>query len=78
MSRSITVRDVPDPTADELASRAARTGRSLQEYLRDQLISLAATPDPDAWLVRIHERKATTPTTVSTTDILEDRDADRR
>jgi hypothetical protein len=27
-------RDVPDQTRDELASRAALTGRSLQEYLR--------------------------------------------
>jgi plasmid stability protein len=78
MSRSITIRDVPDRTADELASRAARTGRSLQEYLRAQLISLAAAPDPDVWLARVRERKATTPTTVSTTEIVEDRGADRR
>jgi plasmid stability protein len=38
MSRSITIRDVPDETGDELVSRAAATGRSLQEYLRTMLI----------------------------------------
>lgn len=78
MSRSITIRDVPDDTSSELASRAARTGRSLQEYLRGQLVSLAATPDPELWLARVRERKATTGTTLSADAILADRDADRR
>lgn len=31
---SITIRDVPQETRNELAARAARSGRSLQEYLR--------------------------------------------
>jgi plasmid stability protein len=44
MSTSITVRDVPDQTRDELASRAALSGRSLQEYLRAKLIELARQP----------------------------------
>lgn len=78
MSRSITIRDVPDPTTDELASRAARTGRSLQEYLRAQLINLAAAPDPDVWLARVRERKDATATTLPAAEILADRDADRR
>jgi len=78
VSRSITIRDVPDPTTDELASRAARTGRSLQEYLRAQLVTLAATPDPDVWLARVRERKAATGTLLSAEKILADRDADRR
>ena len=34
MSVAITIRDVPDETRDELAARAARAGKSLQEYLR--------------------------------------------
>ena len=33
MSKSITIRGVPDETGEELAARAALTGRSLQEYL---------------------------------------------
>ena len=44
---SITIRDVPAETRDELAARAASTGRSLQEYLHTQLVSLAARPDPE-------------------------------
>ena len=31
---SITIRDVPIEARDELAARAARSGRSLHEYLR--------------------------------------------
>ena len=38
MATSITIRDVPDDARDELAARAALSGRSLQEYLRAQLI----------------------------------------
>lgn len=75
---SITVRDVPDETRDELAARAARSGRSLQEYLRLQLIELAHRPDPTALLARIRERKNRTGSRVSPESILADRDADRR
>ena len=37
MAISITVRNVPNETRDALAKRAARTGRSLQEYLVGEL-----------------------------------------
>lgn len=36
---AVTVRDVPDEVRDELAARAARAGKSLQEYLRALLVS---------------------------------------
>lgn len=75
---SITVRDVPDDTRDELASRAARTGRSLQEYLRGQLIDLATRPDPELLADRIVDRKRRTVTKLPTAEILGYRDADRR
>ena len=75
---SITVRDVPDTARDELASRAARSGRSLQEYLRQELIDLASRPDPDALARRITERKQRTSTTLSATKIIKHRDAGRR
>jgi plasmid stability protein len=35
---AITIRDIPDDVRDELAARAARSGKSLQEYLRGMLI----------------------------------------
>lgn len=43
---SITVRDVPQEVRDELAARAARSGKSLQEYLKGTLIDLAHRPTP--------------------------------
>ncbi|MEI2638732.1 MAG: hypothetical protein V9F03_07020 [Microthrixaceae bacterium] len=75
---SITVRDVPDDTRDELASRAARSGRSLQEYLRMELISLADRPDPEFLAHRISERKQRTESTLSAAKIIRHRDAGRR
>lgn len=75
---SITVRDVPDETRDELAARAARSGRSLQEYLRAQLIELARRPDATALVARIRERKAHTGSRLSPERILAHRDAERR
>ena len=75
---SITVRDVPDDARDELASRAARSGRSLQEYLRKELIDLARRPDPEALARRIVERKQRTSTKLSASTIIEHRDAGRR
>ena len=78
MATSITIRDVPDKTRDELAARAAASGRSLQEYLRAQLIELARRPDPGALFARIRERKARTGTSLSKDWILDHRDTDRR
>ena len=78
MTVSITVRDVPDETRDELAARAAMAGRSLQEYLRASLIDLASRPDAEALLSRIRARKAATGTRLSADQILGHKDADRR
>lgn len=75
---SITVRDVPEETRAELAARAARSGRSLQEYLRGQLVELARRPDAAALTARVGERKRQTGTRLSAESILADRDADRR
>lgn len=75
---SITIRDVPDPTRDELAARAARSGRSLQEYLRIELIELASRPDAAALRARIRDRKDRTGTRLTADEILELRDGERR
>jgi antitoxin FitA len=75
---SITVRDVPDSARDELAARAAPSGRSLQEYLRKELIDLASRPDPEALAPRIVERKRRTSTTLSAAKIIKHRNAGRR
>jgi plasmid stability protein len=75
---SITVRDVPDDARDELAARAARSGRSLQEYLRRELIELARRPDPVALVERVRERKRHAGAPLAPDQILGHRDADRR
>lgn len=75
---SITVRDVPDSARDELAARAARSGRSLQEYLRQELIGLARRPDPTDLAERIAERKRQTGSTLSAASIVEHLGAERR
>ncbi len=75
---AITIRDVPEDTRNELAARAARTGRSLQEYLRAQLIALAAKPDAETLIGRVRERKQRTSTSLSADKIVRHRDADRR
>ena len=78
MAISITIRNVPEQARDELAARAARTGRSLQEYLRAQLVQLASHPDAETLLARIRERKQRTRSEFSADRILAHRDADRR
>jgi plasmid stability protein len=75
---SITVRDLPDDARDELAARAASTGRSLQEFLRAELIDLARRPTADVLMARVRERKLRTDSRLARDRILADRDADRR
>jgi antitoxin FitA len=75
---AITIRDVPDEVRDELASRAALSGRSLQEYLRAQLMELARRPDPQVLLARVRDRKQRLGTRLPVESILAHRDADRR
>lgn len=75
---SITIRDVPDEARDELAARAAGSGRSLQEYLRQELIELAARPDAGTLMARVHTRKERTGSRLAAQAILSYLDADRR
>jgi len=77
VAKSITVRDVPDETHDELAARAALTGRSLQEYLRARLVDLAAAPEAEVWMARVRARKIATGSSIDAARVLTHRDADR-
>jgi len=78
VSVSITVRDVPDEVRDELAARAARAGKSLQEYLRGMLIDSVARPPVEDVIARARARVAATGVRVDAESILAARDADRR
>jgi antitoxin FitA len=78
VSVAITIRDVPDAVRDELAARAARSGKSLQEYLRGMLVDRAAHPSVDDVIARARARVATTGMRLDADSILAARDAERR
>jgi plasmid stability protein len=78
MAVQITIRNVPDTIRDELAARAARQRKSMQEYLRGELERLVQVPSASEWLARVRERKAAAGTRIHPQDILRHRDADRR
>ncbi len=78
MAIQINIRDVPERVRDELAARAALQGKSMQEYLLAELERLAARPSIDAWLQQVRNRKRSTRTRISSKQILETRNVDRR
>ena len=78
MTVQITIRDVPEKVRDELAARAALQGKSMQEYLRSELLRLVSRPSIEAWLEQVRKRKRASQSRVSIADILKARDADRR
>ncbi len=78
MPVQITIRNVPDEVRAELAARAALEGKSMQEYLRGELVRLAARPSRQDWLRKVRDRKRAADTRIPPELILEQRDADRR
>jgi len=75
---SITIRNVPTEVRNELAARAARSGQSLQEFLLARLTDLASRPDVRTVLERARERVRITGSALTTEQILDALDADRR
>jgi plasmid stability protein len=78
MGVAITIRNVPEEVRDELATRAARSGRSLQEYLMLQLIELTSTPAVEDVIAGARRRARAVGRALSAESILASRDADRR
>jgi plasmid stability protein len=78
MTVAITIRNVPDDIRDELAARAARSGRSLQEYVLRQLVDIATRPSVDDVVARARARAHATGIPLDPHRILADRDGDRR
>ncbi|MBA2560905.1 MAG: hypothetical protein H0V07_13660 [Propionibacteriales bacterium] len=78
MPVAITIRNVPDEVRDELASRAARSGRSLQEYLTAQLTELASRPSVEDVVATARQRARAAGRVLVPAEIVADRDADRR
>lgn len=75
---AVTVRDIPADVRDELAARAARAGKSLQEYLRALLVEAADKPTVDEVLARARTRVTSTGARVDVVATLAARDVDRR
>ena len=76
MSVAITIRNVPDQVRNELASRAAAKGWSLQEFLLYELIELSKRPDRAALLARIEHRLDGT--TLTAAQLYDVSDSERR
>ena len=68
---------MPTSVRDELAVRAARSGRSLQEYLSGELAALAARPSAAEALAQARSRATHYPP-VEAADLLSEIDAERR
>jgi antitoxin FitA len=75
---TITIRHVPDEVRNELAGRAARSGRSLQEYMLREVTRLASKPSTEEFLADVRQGKDHFGTQIDPQRLLEDRDADRR
>lgn len=58
---TIQVRDVPEEAYEVLRRRARTSGRSLQAYMRDQVIALASQPTKDEAVARIEAYLARRP-----------------
>ena len=71
MPVSITIRNVPTEVRNELATRAARSGQSLQEYLLATLVNLAGRPDVRTVIERARERVERTGVGLTSEQILE-------
>jgi antitoxin FitA len=77
MTVSITIRNVSNETRDALASRAASSGRSLQEFLSSELRNLATKPQIEDALAVVRARARTYPP-MDNDVVLKHLDTDRR
>ena len=75
---SLTIRNVPDEVRDELASRAALAGQSLQEHVLAALVELTRRPSVRALMARVQARKLATGSRLPADRIIDLRDQDRR
>ena len=78
MAVSVTIRNVPQQVRDELAARAARTGKSLQEYLLGEITEMASQPELHELILHARERVDTTGSRLNAAAILDHLDEDRR
>jgi hypothetical protein len=75
MSRMIQIRNVPDALHRKLKARAAHEGKSLSDYLLDEMARLAELPTIDEWVERLHSRAPVRLTRSTAEWVREDRDS---
>jgi len=73
----IQIRDVPEEVRDELARKAAASGRSMQSYLLAELTRLAERPSMAELVARAQARAKATGSTVTMQDAVAAVRADR-
>ena len=78
MPVQITIRNVPEEVRDELAARAALKRQSMQEYLRSELERMVSRPSINTVLEEARRRVEAAGTVITTAEILEARDTDRK
>jgi plasmid stability protein len=57
MSSMIQIRNVPDALHRKLKARAALLGKSLSDYLLENITELAERPSREEWLARLATRE---------------------
>jgi antitoxin FitA len=75
MSKMIQIRNVPDALHRKLRARAARSGRSLSDYLLAELTELARQPTLEELFERISHREAVEPSEPTAAAVRAERDA---
>jgi hypothetical protein len=71
----IQIRNVPDALHRKLKARAAHEGKSLSDYLLDEMARLAELPTIDEWVERLHSRAPVRLTRSTAEWVREDRDS---
>lgn len=77
MAVNITIRNVPDAVRDELAERATRSGRSMQEFLVRELAVIASRPSAAEAVLRARMNAELLPP-LDLRELVDDLRADRR
>jgi plasmid stability protein len=75
MAKMIQVRNVPDPIHRALKAKAALAGKSLSDWILEELDALAALPSEEELLERLREAEAFAMKRSSAKIIRTDRDA---
>jgi plasmid stability protein len=69
---AVTIREVPEDTLAALKAKAARSGRSLQAYLRELLTRDAATPTLQESVARMRDVASADLTDTDVTALIEE------